>query len=175
MGMENEYDVAERVEKQLKRDREKFDEGYRVGYREGYNKAKDESKLRKEEKGDLISRDALKEELKQYFSDGVLDSVSAKLALNMILRKINEAPSVEGFTKEDMSGAYSEGYACGSRENERPQGEWIIKTISTFPQYQPDEYICPFCNTIVNYKTKFCENCGADMRKARKTNEDKQP
>lgn len=63
--------------------------------------------------GDL---DALKEELKQYFSDGVLDSVSAKLALNMILRKIDEAPSVEGFTKEDMSGAYNEGYACGSRE-----------------------------------------------------------
>lgn len=49
--------------------------------------------------GDL---DALKEELKQYFSDGVLDSVSAKLAFNMILRKIDEAPTVA-----------------------RTQGEWI--------------------------------------------------
>ena len=42
--------------------------------------------------GDL---DALKEDLKQYFSDGVLDSVSAKIAFNMILRKIDNAPTVE--------------------------------------------------------------------------------
>lgn len=42
--------------------------------------------------GDL---DALKEDLKQYFSDGTLDSVSAKIAFNMILRKIDEAPTVE--------------------------------------------------------------------------------
>ena len=47
----------------------------------------------------------------------------------------------------------------------RPQGEWKVKTLSTFPQYQPDEYECPFCKTIVNYKTNFCHKCGADMRK----------
>ena len=41
--------------------------------------------------GDL---DDLKEDLKQYFSDGTLDSVSAKLAFNMILRKIDNAPTV---------------------------------------------------------------------------------
>ena len=45
----------------------------------------------------------------------------------------------------------------------RKQGEWKVKTISTFPQYQPDEYLCPFCNTIVNYKTNFCPNCGIKM------------
>lgn len=44
------------------------------------------------------------------------------------------------------------------------KGEWIVKTKSTFPQYQPDEYTCPFCNTIVNYKTNFCPKCGSDMR-----------
>lgn len=49
-------------------------------------------------------------------------------------------------------------------KEQRTQGKWIVKTISTFPQYQPDEYICPFCNTIVNHKTNFCSNCGADMR-----------
>lgn len=107
--------------------------------------------------GDL---DALKEELKQYFSDGVLDSVSAKLAFNMILRKIDEAPSVEGFTKEDMSGAYNEGYACGSRENERPQGEWIAREPYTH------ETFCPFCkeDTKDEVYGNFCPNCGADMR-----------
>lgn len=38
--MENEYDIAERLEKQLERDREKFDEGYRVGYRDAQRKLK---------------------------------------------------------------------------------------------------------------------------------------
>lgn len=49
----------------------------------------------------------------------------------------------------------------------RLRGEWKVKALSTFPQYQPDEYICPFCNTVVNYKTNFCHNCGADMRGAK--------
>lgn len=42
----------------------------------------------------LIDANALKENLKQYFSDGTLDSVSAKLAFNMILRKIDNAPTI---------------------------------------------------------------------------------
>ena len=50
-------------------------------------------------------------------------------------------------------------------ENQRSRGEWKVKTLSTFPQYQPDEYECPFCRTIVNYRTNFCHHCGADMRK----------
>lgn len=47
--------------------------------------------------------------------------------------------------------------------NEKTQGEWIVKTISTFPQYQPDEYICPFCHIIVNRRTNYCSNCGARL------------
>lgn len=50
------------------------------------------------------------------------------------------------------------------RLEEKPQGEWKVKTLSTFPQYQPDEYMCPFCNKVVNYKTNYCPDCGADMR-----------
>lgn len=42
----------------------------------------------------LINANALKEDLKQYFSGGTLDSVSAKLAFNMILRKIDETPTI---------------------------------------------------------------------------------
>lgn len=44
------------------------------------------------------------------------------------------------------------------------KGEWKVKTISTFPQYQHDEYMCPFCNTVVNYKTNYCPDCGAYMK-----------
>ena len=39
--------------------------------------------------------------------------------------------------------------AQGIPYEERPQGE----------------YICPFCNTIVNCETNFCSYCGKDMRK----------
>lgn len=42
----------------------------------------------------LGNLDALKEELKRYFSDGVLDNISAKLAFNMILRKIDDSPTI---------------------------------------------------------------------------------
>lgn len=44
---------------------------------------------------------------------------------NAPLTIIDNAPTVEAYTKEDMAGAYNEGYACGSREAKRPQGEWI--------------------------------------------------
>ena len=40
---------------------------------------------------------------------------------------IDVAPTVETFTKDDMAGAYNEGYACGSRESERPQGDLISR------------------------------------------------
>lgn len=51
----------------------------------------------------LINADDLKEDLKQYFSDGILDSVSAKLAFNMILRKIDNAPTVYTITDHDIT------------------------------------------------------------------------
>lgn len=61
---------------------------------------------------DLISRDDLIKDLKQYFSDGTLDCVSAKLALNMVLNKIKAAQSInpcencdlyfKAMTKEEM-------------------------------------------------------------------------
>lgn len=42
----------------------------------------------------LIDAGKLKTDLKQYFTDGTLDTVSAKLAFSMILRKIDEAPTI---------------------------------------------------------------------------------
>ena len=46
---------------------------------------------------------------------------------NRALRIIENAQTVEAFTKEDMAGAYNEGYMCGNKEaeKERPQGRWI--------------------------------------------------
>lgn len=41
---------------------------------------------------------------------------------------------------------------------------WIVKTKSTFPQYQPDEYECPYCKKIVNHITNYCPECGTHMK-----------
>lgn len=41
----------------------------------------------------LIDADALKEDLRQYFTDGVLDGVSAKLTFHQILHDIDNAPT----------------------------------------------------------------------------------
>lgn len=105
---------------------------------------------------DTISRSALKNDLKQYFSDGVLDSVSAKLAFNMILRKIDNAPTVDINT--ELSVAYLKGRRQGQSE-ERPQGEWIKKYKGQVNSF------CSECDYEVGKITNFCPNCGADMRK----------
>ena len=82
---------------------------------------------------DLISREALREALKEYKYCGFYDKV---------IEIIDNAPTVE----------------------ERPQGEWICITKSTFPQYQPDEYKCSECSGPSSIEYYFCPHCGADMR-----------
>lgn len=48
------------------------------------------------------------------------------------------------------------GSSCG---NERPQGEWIRTAL-----YGETCYECNKCNRHQTHITKFCPNCGADMR-----------
>lgn len=45
----------------------------------------------------LIDANALKEDLRQYFTDGVLDGVSARLAFNQILHDIDNAPTISPY------------------------------------------------------------------------------
>lgn len=108
--------------------------------------------------GDLISRGALKEEVERIFRVGSYHK-------DRIIYLIDNASTVDTTCPHCDSGyaqGYSDGYLKGKEE--RPQGEWKVKTLSTFPQYQPDEYSCPFCNTIVNYKTNYCHKCGARLK-----------
>lgn len=73
--------------------------------------------------GDL---DALKSDLKQYFSDGTLESVSAKLAFNMILRKIDNAPTVELTEEQAIDKLHETGWLIrhDKEMTERPKGEF---------------------------------------------------
>ena len=82
-----------------------------------------------EAKGDLISRSALKETTIQEYCNkhcalpNSEEYCSAFCPCRFFLNLIDNAPTIETYTEEDMAGAYNEGYACGSRESERPKGE----------------------------------------------------
>lgn len=106
----------------------------------------------------LIDADALKADLKQYFTEGVLDGISAKVAFNQILHDIDNAPTVEALTENDKALAYCEGYVRGSHEAYiRPQGEKIKK--------KPYGWVyCSECDSLLEPQDKFCWNCGAKMK-----------
>ena len=122
----------------------------------------------------LIDADELTKDLKQYFTDGVLDGVSAKLVFNQILHDIDNAPTVKTFTLLDIEENYKKGLEKGLSEweTERPQGEWIMESkldggfgdgvlVST----------CSICKKSFVYHGhtfNFCPNCGADMRGEKK-------
>ena len=87
---------------------------------------------------DLISREALKEEVKTLFCpDGY------KI---MMLERINNAPTVD--IKEQIAGAYNEGYMCGSREAEKARTQGKCKACDYYKLAQS------FINGIVEVISK---------------------
>lgn len=115
---------------------------------------------------DLISRSELKKDLKQYFTDGVLDGISARLAFNQILHDIDNAPTVELFCSYLSDGEVRQPCVEGPCEQERQQGEWMYNDYGN----GCGNWHCSKCDHIPYYATKymrflnFCPNCGADMR-----------
>ena len=117
---------------------------------------------------DLINRDALKKELNSRVFQG---DYTTTLLLSSFNDLIDNAPTVEAFTKEDMAGAYNEGYMCGNKEAEkaRTQGEWIF----VFDDKVNNRFIykCSECGRQVSvYSSEalipvypFC-HCGAKMK-----------
>lgn len=97
--------------------------------------------------GDLISREALKEAIKEIF-----DTVEVVL-FDDIIATIDNAPAVEyPFYQE----AYQTGYEEG--KNERPQGEKIKK--------KPYGWLyCSECYHLLEPQDNFCWFCGAEMQK----------
>lgn len=77
---------------------------------------------------------------------------------------IINAPTVETYTKDDMTREYLKGYNACKDMNERPQGEWII-----IDKYS-DDYKCSVCNSYPLERgdypelSKFCPTCGAKMK-----------
>ena len=105
---------------------------------------------------DLISR----ERLNNTILLGNYDTQSK------ILSAIDNAPTVD--IKDELAGAYNEGYMCGSREaeKERPQGEWI-RTGSLGNGNA--HYECSNCHHgdehAESQEVPYCWFCGAKMKK----------
>ena len=106
-----------------------------------------------------IDANALKEDLRHYFTDGVLDGVSARLAFNQILHDIDNAPTIE---IPNCGGQVVPDTLQGWRYEERPQGEWI--DICTLPIIRK----CSLCgveqSSEVGFYDNYCPCCGAYMK-----------
>ena len=53
-------------------------------------------------------------------------------------------------------------YEAGYRK--QSEGEWVVKWMSTFPQYEPSEYECSICGYKRSVLHNYCPNCGAKMK-----------
>ena len=129
-------------------------------------------------KGDLISREALKEALHNFFDGKVIDEPT--YILRDVFCYIDNAPTIEPRIEYGTDGQpyrlfMSDGQVVpdtlqGWRYEERPQGDWIVGDVYPF------KYFCKCSNCGNQYVTSvggdvsiidfnFCPNCGADMRK----------
>lgn len=83
----------------------------------------------------------------------------------MFFCHIDSAPLVD--IKDQIAGAYNEGYMCGNKEAEKKErkGEWINDFFG---------FSCPFCKMYIDdevhylyleeYEFNYCPNCGAKLK-----------
>ena len=112
---------------------------------------------------DLISREALKKKFERLVDETI---PYGGVAVNDMRDLINNAPTVD--IKDEIAGAYNEGYMCGNKEAEkaRPQGEWI-RTGSL--GNGNSQYECSNCHygdeQAESQEVPYCWHCGAKMQK----------
>jgi len=110
-----------------------------------------------ENKGDLISREALKKALHNFFEGKIIDEPT--YILRDVFCHIDNAPTVE-----PTFGVFKAICCEDCDKNKRPQGEWINKrTIK-----HDGEFYCSNCDFelesfIQGVFYNFCPNCGAQM------------
>lgn len=107
--------------------------------------------------GDYISRNALREAIFYHdYSPCKIDENA-----NEIMRQariiIDNAPTVEAYTSEDIVKYVSATEDLVREKLERPKGEWVYQTDIAF-------FTCSKCNGIGYIRDKFCKHCGAEMQ-----------
>lgn len=110
-----------------------------------------------ENKGDLISREALKEAFDDYIKAN--PNISGIFEVGKFI--IDNAPTVKSFTLEDIEEQYRKGLEKGLSEweTERPQGEWVWSDN----RWGLGDWLCNKCEHYAHDKSNFCPNCGAEM------------
>ena len=114
---------------------------------------------------DLISR----KDIKDHISELMLVYKGVELN-NAIFNAIDNAPTVDTYTEDDVKCAIKEGHQVGyemaKAKFERPQGKWIKEPNGK----TTDLYKCSVCKRSIMLckgadltKYPFC-HCGADMR-----------
>ena len=114
----------------------------------------------------LIDADELKE---QFLAKCVEECAICKYNNRLNAKKteytcglIDNAPTVDTYTKDDMTREYLKGYNDSKDMNGRPQGEWIVSGyIDTCRGYVAK---CSCCKEDTVGGGNFCPNCGEDMR-----------
>ena len=107
---------------------------------------------------DLISREALKEEVKKH------QDTLYPLVFEYFEKIIDNAPTVEPICPYLSDDEVKQ--PCLQAPCERPQGKWV----KIFENPFTNGYVCPFCGHKIQVTEKFlpevteCESCGADMR-----------
>ena len=106
---------------------------------------------------DLISREALKKELHNFFDGKVIDEPD--YILRDVFCHIDNAPTFD--LTEDFLCEYLTGYDDGM--NKRPQGEWIKWNFRTVGPLGDWDYKCSNCEKVYYGEYNYCPNCGARM------------
>ena len=122
---------------------------------------------------DLISRSALKKAIDAIKQTGYdTDCVTPLfdyIELPDLINVIDNAPTVDAYTEDDVKTAIKEGHKVGyemaKAKFERPQGEWIEYFDSSSGFTWRTCSRCMFEDGKKYYK--FCPNCGAYMRGGR--------
>ena len=120
----------------------------------GYEKGK-ASVEQSEVKGDLISRNALKEEFLKYkpYAVDFLSLIDNAPTVELTFKPIAEVK----IDKEQLQEIVDKAKAEVLASVERPQGEWLLN--------EDENPECPFCHHSFTYFGNFCGNCGADLMK----------
>ena len=118
--------------------------------------------------GDLISREALKKALKSscdLCNDKNTNWCEHCCPLNDFEDLIDNAPTVEvDEMTQDLINKVNVNIGLAKPiKDERPQGEWLVKSNGT-----TNYYACDKCGSAGDIQDKFCRECGADMRKGGK-------
>lgn len=95
------------------------------------------------------------------------DCMTKNGTLAISQNQIANAPTVETYTKDDMTKEYLKGYNDCKEMTERPQGEWLYND-------KLNMFYCKYCGLLEPFTKEeieegfklpnFCQQCGADMR-----------